>query len=551
MKEVEKIEQMVDNLGLPSKAHKQKMKKILGILFTLVLVSVMVTPLILGAGTSTFTDLTTTLTPNDLAADLVGAGVTIVPGSVNYTGAPQAAGTFLFTGDHNVTGISSGIILSSGNISDVKGPNNSPSTTTDFGRPGDTDLDALSGFTTYDAAVLKFNFTVDPGVKKVYFRYVFGSEEYNEYVYSAYNDVFAFFVNGINYAKVGAYPVSINTINSGNILYPSNLSKNPQLYINNDPFNANITGQTIPSGSLLYTQMDGFTKVLVFQANVTSGAVNTMKLTIADTSDGILDSWVFIEAGSLTTTPLNKPPVFGTPSPANSSTNNPLSFTWNIPINDPEGNNYTWSIQCNNGQGSGGGNAGTTFNGTRSLSLTGLAYSTTYKIWVNATDPTGSNLFTRRWYTFTTVGAPPSNQPPVFGTPTPANGSTGNSLGFTWSIPINDPEGNVFNWTIQCSNGQTSNASGAVNGTKSLTLTGLTYLTPYTIWVNATDPTGSGYYTRAWYTFVTGQKCNHNGHGHDHDNDQECNHNGHGHDHDNDQKCNHNGEGYNHHNDQE
>ena len=30
-------------------------------------------------------------------------------------------------------------------------------------------------------------------------------------------------------------------------------------------------------------------------------------------------------------------------------------------------------------------------NGTKSLSLSGLTYSTTYKVWVNATDPTGSN----------------------------------------------------------------------------------------------------------------------------------------------------------------
>ena len=46
-------------------------------------------------------------------------------------------------------------------------------------------------------------------------------------------------------------------------------------------------------------------------------------------------------------------------------------------------------------------------NGTKSLSLSGLTYSTTYKIWVNATDPTGSGLYTRKWYTFTTKPLPP------------------------------------------------------------------------------------------------------------------------------------------------
>ena len=92
-------------------------------------------------------------------------------------------------------------------------------------------------------------------------------------------------------------------------------------------------------------------------------------------------------------------------------------------------------------------------NGTKTLSLTGLTNSTTYKIWVNATDPTGSGQYTRKWYTFTTKGNV-TNTPPVFGTPSPTNGSTGNPLNLTWSIPINDPNGNTFSWTIQCSNGQ-------------------------------------------------------------------------------------------------
>jgi hypothetical protein len=189
--------------------------------------------------------------------------------------------------------------------------------------------------------------------------------------------------------------------------------------------------------------------------------------------------------------------VYGTPSPANGSTGNLLSLTWSIPINDPEGNSFNWVIQCSNGQSA---NANGASNGTKSLSLSGLAYLTTYKVWVNATDPAGSGLYTRRWYTFTTKQL---NNPPVFGAPSPANGSTGNLLSLSWGIPINDPEGNTFTWTIQCSNGQTNSGSGASNGTKSLSLSGLAYLTTYKVWVNATDPAGSGLYTRRWYTFTT------------------------------------------------
>ena len=197
------------------------------------------------------------------------------------------------------------------------------------------------------------------------------------------------------------------------------------------------------------------------------------------------------------TTKANQPPVFGTPNPPNNSANNPLSFTWSIPINDNEGDHFSWTMQCSNGQTNSGNGAS---NGTKTLNLTGLAYSTLYKVWVNATDTNGSGHYTRRWYTFTTGQL---NQPPFFGIPTPANDSTYQPVNLTWSIPINDPNGDHFSWTMQCSNGQTNSGTQAANGTKTLVLTGLMYTTLYKIWVNATDPTGSGLYTRRWYTFTT------------------------------------------------
>jgi hypothetical protein len=201
------------------------------------------------------------------------------------------------------------------------------------------------------------------------------------------------------------------------------------------------------------------------------------------------------------TTKANTPPVCGTPSPANGSTGNQMSLSWNIPINDPDGDTFSWTIQCSNGQANSGTGAS---NGIKLLALSGLAYSTAYTVWVNATDSTGSNQWTRRWYTFNTK----ANTPPVYGTPSPANGSTGNLLTLSWSIPINDLEGDAFNWVIYCSNGQTNNSTGDTNGTKSVSLTGLAYSTIYTVWVNATDPVGTAKYTHMWYTFTTMEKGN-------------------------------------------
>jgi len=230
------------------------------------------------------TDLTGGVTANDLAQSLAGSGVTI--SNVTFTGAQQAAGSF--SGGNGIIGFSDGIILSSGSANAVIGPNSQSGVTTDFSGAGDADLDPLTGgFPTQDAAVLEFDFVPQGG--SVSFLYVFSSDEYNEFVNSEFNDVFAFFVNGTNCALVGSDPVSINTINNGNP-FGTGTTSHPDLYINND---LNDGGATID------TEMDGLTKVLTCTANVNSGATNHMKLAIADVSDGILDADVFIQAGSL------------------------------------------------------------------------------------------------------------------------------------------------------------------------------------------------------------------------------------------------------------
>jgi hypothetical protein len=210
-------------------------------------------------------------------------------------------------------------------------------------------------------------------------------------------------------------------------------------------------------------------------------------------------SGLYIRRWFTFTTKANDPPVFSSPTLPNGSVGNSLSVSWRIPINDPDGNSFNWRIECSNGQFSYANNAP---NGTKLLSLSGLAPSTIYTIWVNATDPSGSGLYTREWFTISTQSSG-GNHPPVFSVPFPINDSSGIRLVFPWNIQINDPDGTIFSWTIQCSNGQSASSTGASNGTKSLSLSGLEYSTSYKVWVNATDPTGSNTYTRRWYTFTT------------------------------------------------
>jgi hypothetical protein len=227
-----------------------------------------------------------------LAQALIGSGVTI--SNPIYKGANIAAGTF--AGGTNIIGFENGVILSSGNIASVIGPNGNDAITTVNGTAGDVDLNTLSGYGTNDASVLEFDFI--PNADKVYFRYVFSSDEYNEFVNSPYNDVFGFFINNgsstVNCAVVGVSsdPVSINTINNGNPFGSGGMNSN--LYINND---------LSDGGGTIDTEMDGLTVVLTCEANVTANAVNHIKLAIADASDSSWDSNVFIEKNSFTTKP--------------------------------------------------------------------------------------------------------------------------------------------------------------------------------------------------------------------------------------------------------
>lgn len=253
------------------------------------------------------TDLNNGVTAGDLAQELAGKGVTI--SNVTFTGDNRAAG--IFTGGESSVGFDSGIVLDSGAVetmpSDgpcsqgVEGPNTcyegvnggsggsaGGANSTDFGLPGDSDLTALAGYDTYDAAVLEFDFV--PKYSTVQFSYVFASEEYSDYVNTEYDDVFGFFVNGQNCALVPGTtdPVSVNSINDGNDNGGDPTADHPELFRDN----------VLPDGPTIDSQFDGLTTTLTCTASVSAGVVNHMKLAIADASDQVLDSGVFIEAGS-------------------------------------------------------------------------------------------------------------------------------------------------------------------------------------------------------------------------------------------------------------
>ncbi|UCG52216.1 MAG: choice-of-anchor L domain-containing protein [Candidatus Latescibacterota bacterium] len=245
------------------------------------------------------TDLSTQ-TAMDVVTAMVGTGPNAPTiSNVTFTGDATALGTF--SGGTGIIGFESGIVISSGNIMTIVGPNMYDDVTTNHGLPGDPDLDALvPGYETYDAAVLEFDFECE-FLQVISFEFVFTSEEYNEYVNTPFNDVFGFFLNGTNIALLPdmVTPVAVNNVNCNNPYNPPT-GANCDLFINND---------LSDGGGAIDTEMDGLTVVLTATSAVNPG-VNHFKLAIADAGDQILDSNVLIKAESFVCAPPVLPVYF-------------------------------------------------------------------------------------------------------------------------------------------------------------------------------------------------------------------------------------------------
>ncbi|MFZ4411554.1 MAG: choice-of-anchor L domain-containing protein [Bacteroidales bacterium] len=249
---------------------------------------------------------------------LVGTGVTVSNVKFNSSFgliASNQIGSFAATATN--LGFTSGLILASGGVSGAVGPNISGSTTTPFTGTAITDpqLQALvPTYTVNDAAVLEFDFI--PVSDTIKFRYVFASEEYPEFVCSTFNDVFGFFITGMNpsgpaYVNKNialipgtTFPVTINSLNSGSpgagyLASGCSSLAYSAFYVNN-------SGVSI--------QYDGFTTILTAWALVIPCTSYHMKLAVADCGDQAYDSGVFLEANSFSSPLVTIHPTFSSPT---------------------------------------------------------------------------------------------------------------------------------------------------------------------------------------------------------------------------------------------
>ena len=212
-----------------------------------------------------------------------------VTGNVTY---PQI-GTFNRNGSDFP--FQTGLVLTTGNVSVAAGPNNSSSASNPV-TPHYVELllQPLVNDPISSSASLEFDFVASADTFA--FNYIFGSEEYCEFVGTGWNDVFAFFLSGVDAVtnvpfenrNVAIVPGTINTAVSIN-----NVNGPPC-----GPGGTNAAYYTVnPSPGVQY---DGYTVALTAAAKILACQKYHMKMAIANVGAGdfLYDSGVFIEEGS-------------------------------------------------------------------------------------------------------------------------------------------------------------------------------------------------------------------------------------------------------------
>ncbi|MGJ8683789.1 MAG: choice-of-anchor L domain-containing protein [Nonlabens sp.] len=215
---------------------------------------------------------------------------------------------------HNFSGfpIREGIILSTGNALNAAGPNDNVDSGDTIGTPSDPDLVAAmaaagSPAATYsDVTWLSFDFVPQAGF--ISFEFLFASEEYNGDFECSFSDAFAFIltdtitgtVTNLAIVPGTTSPIQVTTVRNP----PASATCNPvnptffgQYNLLNHTFGAFIPNVGSPAASSPI-QFNGQTKIFRAESTVITNRNYNIKLVIADATDQIYDSAVFIAGGS-------------------------------------------------------------------------------------------------------------------------------------------------------------------------------------------------------------------------------------------------------------
>jgi hypothetical protein len=136
--------------------------------------------------------------------------------------------------------------------------------------PGDAYLTSVAGVTTENAAILEFDFV--PQSDSIKFKYVFGTDEYMEYVPTGnYADVFAFVLSGVT-VPMPAHNIALIP-GTTTASYSSKRKRK---------FQCTVLCRVMNNPAGPVCEYDGFTTVLTAREAVQCGQTYHIKLMVAD-----------------------------------------------------------------------------------------------------------------------------------------------------------------------------------------------------------------------------------------------------------------------------
>lgn len=250
-----------------------------------------------------------TVTPVDAVHDhLKGQGVLI--NSVNFSGTGYQIGSY--DAGSSSFPFMEGVLMATGDVALAEGPNTNVGMTQGTGTGGDMDIEQLmdggtGSAVSYDAAILEMEFVALMDTFKL--KYIFASEEWNEYIANTIVDGVGIFISGPgitgSYSSPGGYPngsqniavipttnqiVNVNTINNG--ATNTGPCLNCGFFVSNDATSATFAD----------IEFDGYTIPMIASIPVECGETYHVKIVIADATDNTFDSGLFFpEHGMFTT----------------------------------------------------------------------------------------------------------------------------------------------------------------------------------------------------------------------------------------------------------
>jgi len=251
----------------------------------------------------------TTYSIQELIEDiLIDSPCATVDNFSSFTGTAQGFnGIGYFESNSSGFEIERGVILSTGNALSAAGPNGATPLGEGQGTGwlGDTDLSSITGLAgLFNATYIEFEFV--PSADFISFDFLFASEEYTGSFPCNFSDSFAFILtdsSGLprNLAVVPGTtnPILVTSVHDG-------------VDLNNDgdyidvvngfsecpPRNSEFFNRRIPAGTDAPIDFNGYTQVMTASGDVIPNERYTIKLVIADNTDGQYDSAVFLAAGS-------------------------------------------------------------------------------------------------------------------------------------------------------------------------------------------------------------------------------------------------------------